>query len=201
MKKLIVTCDTKGIEIAVQTIQEGGIVVFPTDTVYGIGCDPYNLKAVKSIYKFKKRDESKFLPVLGYSKKELSRIAIFEEKANKIADKFWPGGLTLVLKIKDKKIKQSLNLENKIAVRVPNNNCALSLLKRCKLLVGTSANLSGTTSFKDPQKCLRNTTGFDVFIDGGKIMSKGESTIIEMDNGLKVIRQGIVSRKEIMDIF
>ena len=77
---LNVSCDAQGIQLAVKTFHSGGLLVFPTDTVYGIGCDPYNSDAVNKIYKIKKRDEKKFFPVLGYSKDEISKIAIFDEK-------------------------------------------------------------------------------------------------------------------------
>ena len=110
MKTLRVSCDSKGIKIAISTIKNGGTVVFPTDTVYGIGCDPYNENAVKSIYKIKKRANEKLVPILGYSKKDLSNIVLFDEKADKIAEKFWPGQLTMVLKLKDEKLKHILNL-------------------------------------------------------------------------------------------
>jgi len=197
---LKVSCDTKGVEIAVKTLQNGGIVVFPTDTVYGIGCDPYNADAIKTIYKIKKRDDSKLFPVLGYSREELEKIVEFDDKSKKIADKFWPGQVTLILKIKDEKIKKSLNLEEKIAVRIPKNRCIMSLLKNCKLLVGTSANISGTSSFKDPSECRNNITGYDVFIDDGIIQSSGESTVVEIDDGIKILREGVVSKESILEI-
>ncbi len=197
---LKVSYDTKGIEIAVKTLQNGGIVVFPTDTVYGIGCDPYNADAIKTIYKIKKRDDSKLFPVLGYSREELEKIVEFDDKSKKIADKFWPGQVTLILKIKDEKIKKSLNLEEKIAVRIPKNRCIMSLLKNCKLLVGTSANISGTSSFKDPNECRNNITGYDVFIDDGIIQSSGESTVVEIDDGIKILREGVVSKESILEI-
>ena len=161
---LDVLCDAQGIEKAVKTFHDGGLIVFPTDTVYGLGCDPYNSDAVNAIYEIKKRDTKKFFPVLGYSKDEISKIAVFDEKLEKIAEKFWPGQVTLLLQIKDEALKKSLKLEGKIAVRVPNNECALSLLKECKLIVGTSANVSGMQSFKDPNECRSNFSGYDVFV-------------------------------------
>ena len=194
-------CDQEGINIAVKTIKNGGTIVFPTDTVYGIGCDPYNQNAIKSIYQIKKRIHSKLFPILGFSKKELLEVAIFDEKANKIADKYWPGQITLVLKLRDKKLKQILNLDDKIAVRVPNNECVLAILKECKLIVGTSANISGSQSFNNPEECVRNISGYDLFVDGGIISSKGESTVIEIDKELKVKRKGVISEEEIMELF
>ncbi len=201
MKTLRVKCDSEGIDIAITSIKKGGIVVFPTDTVYGIGCDPYNQNSIKSIYQIKNRTPSKLFPILGLSKKELSEIAFFDERANKIAEKYWPGEITLVLKLKDEKLKKTLKLDEKIAVRVPNNACILSILKECKLIVGTSANISDSKSFRDPEECIRNISGYDLFVDGGIISSKGESTVIEIDKEIKVLRKGNISEDEIRGIF
>ena len=197
-----ISCNNVGIQKAAKIINKGGIVIFPTDTVYGIGCDPYNQKAVLSLYKIKKREKTKPLPVTGYSKKELEKIAEFNDKAEKIAEMFWPGPITLILKVKDENIKKSLGLGKKIAVRVPNNQCALSLLKECKLLVATSANISGTTSLTDPNDCKRDLNGYDLLIDGGILSDNGESTIVEIDeNKLRVLRSGSVSEEELKKLF
>ena len=198
---MIVKCNEEGIKIALEAIKNGSIVVIPTDTVYGIGCDPYNHEAVKTIYKIKGREKTKLLPVLGYSKEEIEKIAFFDELSEKIANKFWPGGVTLILKIKKREIANSLNLEDKIAVRVPNHSCLLALLKECKLLVGTSANLSGFPPFKDSSEISSKISGYDVLLDGGKISDSVESTIVEViDNKLEIIREGKIKRKELMSI-
>ena len=76
MKILRVECNLEGIEEATKVIKSGGIVVFPTDTVYGIGCDPFNIKAVERIYKIKNRAPQKLFPVLGYSQHELEKIVV-----------------------------------------------------------------------------------------------------------------------------
>jgi len=197
-----VSCNKEGIDIAVKSVRNGGVVVFPTDTVYGLGCDPYNTETIKKIYKIKKRESSELFPILAYSKEDLADIVVIDEKSNKIAEKFWPGQVTLVLKLKDKKIKKSMNIQGKIAVRVPNNSCALALLKECKLLVGTSANISGMRPFTDPDDCLENISGYDVFVDGGTITSSGESTIVEVNDGkLAIHREGTISKTEIMKLF
>lgn len=199
---MIVSCDPLGIKLAVTAVKKGGLVVFPTDTVYGIGCDPRNPKAIAAIYKIKKREGAKNLPVLGYSKKEISEIAIFDKLSSKIADSFWPGPITLVLKLKDDEINKSMDLDGKIAVRVPNHPCTLSLLKECKILVGTSANYSGNAPFSDSKNLLENFSGFDIFIDGGKIPNSNESTIVEIIEGdLRILRPGKITKSEIMAIF
>jgi len=196
---LKVNCDKEGIEKASQIISQGGIVIFPTDTVYGIGCDPYNKASIEKIYKIKSRDIIKSVPVLTYSIETAERIAQFDQLAKKIVKKFWPGPLTIILKVTDEKIKKSLNLENKIAIRIPNHKCTLELLKRCNYLVGTSANISGDLPYTNPEECLKKMQNYDVFVDGGIITSDGESTIIEIENEeIKIIREGYLTKEEIL---
>jgi len=196
---LKVNCDKEGIEKASQIINQGGIAVFPTDTVYGIGCNPYNRDSVRKIYEIKSRDVSKPFPVLVYSEEIAERIAFFDEFSKKIAERFWPGPLTIILKLTDEDLKESLNVKDKIAIRVPNHKCTLELLKKCNFLVGTSANISGHSSFTNPDECFKNIQKYDVFINGGAIASKTESTIIETENGkIKMIREGSLSQEEIL---
>ena len=188
---MILQCNETGIKDAYDSIKKGGVVVFPTDTVYGIGCDPYNQDAVNKIYNIKNREKIKQLPVLAYSKKDIKNIVFFDDVSEKIADKFWPGPVTLVLQVKDKKIAKSLGLEGKIAVRVPNHPCVLALLEKCRLLVGTSANFSGQSSFDDSKEIMEKFSGYDILLDGGKIPDSGESTIVEVvGNELKIVREG-----------
>ncbi len=193
-----VNCENDGIKKVVEIFKNGGVIVFPTDTVYGIGCDPYNENAVKKIYEIKSRDKIKSLPVLAYSIDIVKQIVMMDKLTEKIVEKYWPGPLTLILKLKDQKLKKSLNLEEKIAIRIPNSECTLKLLKECNLLVGTSANVSGDSSFTDPQKCIENLKNYDAFVDGGTITSKGESTIIEIENEkIHVIREGALKKEDI----
>jgi L-threonylcarbamoyladenylate synthase len=197
---VIVSCDQSGINLATTTIKNGGLVVFPTDTVYGLGCDPRNAKAVEKIFKTKKRKESKHLPVLAYSKEVVSEIAVFDEISNKISNRFWPGQVTLVLNLKDQEIKEAMGLNDKVAVRVPNNPCINALLKECKLVVGTSANFSGQPAFTDSKEVLENFSGYDIFLDGGLISNSTSSTIVEVKDGsIEILRQGKITKEEIIN--
>ena len=194
-----VNCNDEGIRKSVEIIENGGVIIFPTDTVYGIGCNPYDANAVKKIYEIKSREKIKSLPVLASSIEIVKQISIIDEFTEKIIKKYWPGPLTLILKLKDKNLKKSLNLEDKIAVRIPNSLCTLKLLNKCNLLVGTSANVSGDSSFTDPQECMKNIKNYDIFVDGGTITSKGESTIIEIENEkIHVIREGALKKEDIV---
>jgi len=195
---MIVSCDEDGIEEAFTIIKKGGVIAFPTDTVYGLGCDPYNQSAVNRIYKIKGREKTKQLPILGYSKKDIEKIVYFDKLSEKIANKFWPGPVTLILNVKDLKIKKSLGIDNKIAVRIPNHPCVLSLLEKCRLLVGTSANLSGLTPFDDSKEIQGRFSGYDLLLDGGKISDSRESTIVEVvNNKPKILREGKVKSESL----
>ena len=199
IKILKVECNEEGIKKTSQIIKEGGIVVFPTDTVYGIGCNPYNEKAVKKIYEIKSREKIKALPVLAYSIDIVKKIVVIDKFTENILQKNWPGPLTLILELKDQELKKSLNLQNKIAVRIPDSDCTLKLLEKCELVVGTSANISGNASYTDPNNCIKNIKNYDLFLNGGTITSKGESTIIEIENEeIKIIREGVLKIEDIM---
>jgi len=195
-----VQCNEEGILNASEIIKSGGIAVFPTDTVYGIGCNPYLKESVDKIYKIKNRDRSKPLPLLVYSVEMAEKIVSFDEKTKRIIERFWPGALTVLLKSTDENLKESLGIEDKIAIRVPNSRCILNLLQRVGVLVGTSANISGEKSFTNPEDCSVELEEYGVFVDGGTIESKGESTIIEVTDGqIKILREGAISKEEILN--
>ena len=196
----IVSCDQNGINRIVKSYENGEIVAFPTDTVYGIGCDPFRKDSITKIYELKKRDGEKKFPILGISKEELEKIVEFNSDAEKIAQKFWPGQVTLLLPIR-KEIFEEIENNGKLAVRVPGNECILSILKQCKLIIGTSANISGEKSILDSNELKIKLPGVDVLVDGGKIINSRESTIIDfIDGKLKIIREGYVSKEEIENI-
>ena len=195
-----VRCDPDGVKKANKILSMGGVVIFPTDTVYGIGCNPFDGDAVKKIYKIKNRDYSKPLPVLTHSKHDAKNIADFDESLERLADRMWPGPLTIILKVKEKRLKETLNIEERIAIRVPNHKCTLELLRQSRYIVGTSANISGTRSITDPTECEK-MNGYDLLLDGGRIASTGESTVIELVNGqIKVHRSGQIKEEELVSM-
>ena len=196
----IVTCNKSGINQIIDAYEKGQIIAFPTDTVYGIGCNPFNKDSISRIYDIKKRNGEKRFPILGFSKKDLKNIVKFNSKAEKISEKFWPGQVTLLLPIR-KEITKQIENNGKLAVRVPNNECVLSILKQCKLIVGTSANISGEESILDSSECKIKLSKIDVLVDGGIIKSLGESTIIDfVEDELKIIREGSVSKDDIESV-
>ena len=196
----VVNCDENGMNKIVNAYENGQIIAYPTDTVYGIGCNPFNKDSISKIYDIKNREGEKRFPILGFSKKELEKIVEFNTIAENISEKFWPGQITMLLPIR-KEMSQRISNNGKLAVRVPNNECVLAILEKCKLIVGTSANISGEKSILDSNECKTKLPEIDILVNGGKITSLGESTIIDfVDDQLKVIREGSISKQDIEKI-
>ncbi|MGH9934259.1 MAG: L-threonylcarbamoyladenylate synthase [Nitrososphaerales archaeon] len=197
------SCNDENIITAADEIKKGKVVVYPTDTVYGIGCDPYNDSAVDRIFKIKGRMEGKPLPILCSSIKHASRIAKLSEHAVKLATQFWPGTLTLIAELIDYKISGKVIAgTNTIGVRVPNHQCALQLIDKCGgILVGTSANKSGYNSARSATEVLETLQGFDILLDGGSTPVGVESTVIDVSSAnIAFIREGSIRRERIAKV-
>jgi L-threonylcarbamoyladenylate synthase len=164
-------------------IDGGSIIIFPTDTVYGIGCDPLNDHSVLKLFKIKNRPLDKHLPILTDDILHLSHLVEVTEKAKILINRFWPGPLTLILKLKKNgSLTSRYAFDNTIAIRIPDNKCTINLIQltKNKLLVGTSANLSNhspLTNLKDLNSC--NLQGYDAVVEGGKKGEAGEDQIVD----------------------
>ncbi len=194
-----VNCDAGGIDTATRAVRDGRTVAFPTDTVYGIGCDPHNAAAVAAVYAAKSRDPSKPMPILCASAASAWEIASPDALARRLADAFWPGALTMVLPLTNSSLRDTMGLrDGTVAVRVPSSRCALALLEACGPLVGTSANVAGHTPATSPDSV--GTDGVDVLVDGG-VVGDGPvpSTVIRLDGARRptVLREGVVRTVEL----
>jgi L-threonylcarbamoyladenylate synthase len=198
---IILNCfKTEDISICVSMIKNGAVVVFPTDTTYGIGCDPYNIDSVQRIFEIKHRDTSNPLPVLAYSYEDVERMVLINNIGKTLAKAFWPGGLTIVAPIRDENIPMLVSAnKNNIGIRIPQNRCILSVLSHCKYLVGTSANISGQSACTNPSEVLKSSMhGYDVLLNGGQVEKGVPSTIVELlESTFKIIREGAISSNEI----
>jgi L-threonylcarbamoyladenylate synthase len=198
-KRKIFQCSENAMESCALVLKNGGVVVYPTDTIYGIGCDPYNDLAVKRIFTIKGRDEKKPLPVLTYSIRDAERIVSLGRTGRMLAERYWPGALTIVAPIIDRRISPRVTAgSSNLAVRVPFNNCVLLLLSHCKYLVGTSANMSGEKALKSAQEVLNSQLqGYDALLDGGTVEKGIESTIVSIEDKPKILREGAIKSREI----
>ena len=194
MKAISLSSDARSIEEASTIVKEGGLVAFPTDTVYGLGCDPFNSAAVVRLIEAKER-ESKPVPVLCASEEDAARLVDLSSTALKLARRYWPGPLTIVAELRVE-LPQVLNQGSGwLGVRVPADEIALSLGRACGgVITGTSANLSGRPSSRSAGEVATSLGDrIDAIIDGG-VRSGTESTVVRVDGeSVEVLRRGSVA--------
>ncbi|NHJ20556.1 MAG: threonylcarbamoyl-AMP synthase [Candidatus Lokiarchaeota archaeon] len=197
-------------EIAIENIIEGKLIAFPTDSVYGLGGDPLNLELINRIYEIKYRDRSKSLLLLVADIEEAEKIAVFNKTSYKLAEHFWPGQLTLILKKKEPNMipPEVTAFKNTIGIRVPENEIIQSLLRKLRSkgyfggLIGTSANYSGEPpSISGDEVAKKFLSPIDLILDGGKTKSQVSTTILDCSSEkLKILRLGIIGQDQIDDI-
>ncbi len=197
---LTMNTSQRDLEEGISILKKGGVIAFPTDTVYGLGADAFNSMAVQRIYEIKDRSESNPFPLLIADVKQLAALAEpIPELARFLAGQFWPGGVTLVLGKRDS-VPAHLASRPTIAVRVPNHPGCLALLEHlARPLIGTSANVSGQPPALTADE-VRQQLGdrVDLIIDGGDCPGGKESTVVDITREPPVVlRQGIVPSHEI----
>ena len=197
------------LKIAVENIIEGKVIAFPTDSVYGIGGDPQNIEVINRIYDIKFRDRSKGLLLLLSDYEEATKIAEFNDTTRKLANHYWPGQLTLILKRRKPCIilPEVSAFQDTIGIRVPENQIILSILKLLKSeghfggIIGTSANYSGEPpSISGEEVTKKILSPIDLIIDSGKSKSKLPTTIVDCTSKkIKFLRIGEISNEEILE--
>lgn len=192
---------TNEISCAAEIIRKGGLVAVPTETVYGLACNGLNEAAVSEIYRVKGRPEVKPLSLMVPDRSALDAYCVdVPDGAYVLAEKFWPGPLTIVLKSKNVVPEIVRAGGDTVGLRCPDHPATLALLKECGLpLAAPSANLSGEPSPKRAEDVLVALGGeIDAVIDGGECGIGRESTIIDMSQTpYRILRQGALSEEEI----
>jgi L-threonylcarbamoyladenylate synthase len=188
------------LESALSALLNGRLIVLPTDTVYGLACVPHMPDAVEAVFKVKGRPRDMALPVLGASVEDLERVAVFDDRGRALAETFWPGGITLVLK-RASSFDHDLGGDtlDSVAVRVPNARETLEILQRSGPLAVTSANPSGApaaVTIDQARAALGDSVA--VYIDGGRCGGK-ESTIVSLIGRVSVVRHGAVPMDAILE--
>jgi L-threonylcarbamoyladenylate synthase len=188
------------VEKGITILKKGGIIAFPTDTVYGLGCDPFCLSAVERVYRVKGRPSHLSFPLLL---SDVSQVTVVAKPlsgiAFSLARRFWPGALTLIL-AKSDSLPPYLSSAGTVAVRVPDHPVCLALIQGIGgPLVGTSANVSGRPSAVTADEVRQQLKDqIDLIIDGGERPRGQESTIVDVTGRVpRILRQGIIPRDEI----
>lgn len=192
------------LEQCVDIIKNDGIIIFPTETVYGIGANAISKKAVEKIYQIKQRPLNKAINIMVANTQEIEKYAIIQNDIEKkIIQNFMPGPITIILN-KKPSIPDIVTAGNtKIGIRIPQNEIALEILKQCELpIAAPSANISGEESGINIEGIKDDFDGkVDIFIDGGKSKLAQSSTIVEViDNKIVIHRQGTITENEINKI-
>ena len=184
---------------AVGILRDGGLVAYPTDTVYGLAVLPTDERAVRRLFEAKKRELDKAVPLLIASPGDLASVASdVPEVARKLIDAFWPGALTLVLRKAEG--FRSLAVGETVAVRVPDHPVPRELARLLGApITGTSANVSGgaeALSAKEVRVQLGDAV--DLIIDGGRCPGGRPSTVVDCTSGApRIVRAGAISREEL----
>ena len=185
---------------AARLILEGGLIAYPTDTVYGLGCNPFDVAAVDRLVKAKQRVKGS-LPILVSSFAEAERVGEINEKSTALASKFWPGPLTLVVPTRSSLPAKVTDNSQLVGLRIPNHEATRRLiLESGGAIVGTSANISGRPSLRTAEEVLREMNGrIDVVMDGGATPLGRESTVLRIvGDEIKVLREAAISRDDIL---
>ncbi len=187
----------------ISVLKQGGLIAFPTDTVYGLGASAGIPRAVERIYKVKQRPQNLALPLLLAELSQISEVASYVSPvAWLLIHKFLPGALTIVLPVA-KSVSRIITGGGKtVAIRIPAHPLAIALIQGVGgPIVGTSANLSGRPSALTADE-VRSQFGdeIDLVIDGGGCAGR-ESTIVDVTGEVpKVLREGAISREELKEV-
>lgn len=194
------------IEEAVKIMRAGGSIVYPTDTIYGIGVDASNPEAISRLFAIKRRLTEKAIPVIVSDITMAKKIAYIDYKKEKALKKIWPAPITIILQKKDFLPNILTGIKNTVGVRISNSRLAITLVASLgKPITATSANISGENSSPNIQDIINrfNQTDKkpDLILDVGILSSSNPSTILDL-SGLKpkIIRVGPIKKDQLLDI-
>jgi L-threonylcarbamoyladenylate synthase len=189
----------ESISQAAAVIKAGGVIAFPTDTVYGLGASAFQEAAVERIYEIKERSREKAIPILIGNPEDLSLIsAAPDQRVTQIINQFWPGALTLILPISPD-LPGNLSAAATIGVRIPDHDLTRELLRATGPIAATSANLSGQESALTAQDVFQSLGGkIDLILDGGRSPGGEASTVLDLTSpNPDILREGPISLEEI----
>jgi len=188
------------IDCAIAILKDGGVGAYPTDTVFGLGAYVFNEKAVTRIYDIKGRNEDKGLPVLVDSLDTLEKVAdiCYTPQVLRLIERFWPGKLTMIFRKKVNIPSVVCGGGSTVAVRMPDCDIALALIRAVGPIVGTSANISGKDNSLSSAEVEAQLGGLIDFIIEGSVTGGVPSTIVDMCSGKpQIVRAGAISSGEI----
>ena len=195
----------KEIDFAKKTLEDGNLVIFPTETVYGLGGDATNIRAIKKIYKLKKRPTNNPLICHFKNKEEINKNFEISKLDNSLINSYWPGPLTLILKRKKESFIHPLlsNNSNLVGCRIPNHKIANKLLESLSFpLAAPSANIATKISSTDSSHLSDELKNNTYILEGGRTTLGLESTVIQtINNEIKILRLGSITIEDLKNKF
>ncbi len=184
---------------AAEVLLRGGVIAFPTETSYGLGCDPRDARAVRRIFKMKGRDSHNPLLLVAGSWAQVERVAHLSASVKRLAKQYWPGPLTLILPLrKEACLADGVAYKSEVSVRYSSSADVRRLTRRFGFpVVATSANISGQPACRSAKEIRSVGLAVDGILDGGVLPVRKPSTVARVrENGvIEVIRAGAVSLK------
>lgn len=194
-------CDLpeKEMDEIVAVLRAGELVVFPTDTLYGIAADPFNEGSVKKVFMAKNRPFDMPLSIAVSNEKMMESVAVLNEPARKLIRRFLPGPLTIMLTKKPSIPDMLTSGQNTVGIRIPDHPFALRLIDRFGPITATSANLHSHPDPVEASQAIKDLDGHaKVCVDCGRTSYATPSTIVDVSDGvLEIIRKGVISQEEI----
>lgn len=186
----------EAVQQSLTVLASGGLVAFPTDTVYGLAASAFDAQAIERLFLAKERQTEKAIPVLLANLTDLEKVTFdMPDHARRLAEKFWPGPLTLVVR-RHPNLPENISPHPTIGVRMPDHPVALAILRASGPLAVTSANLSGFPSPTRAAQVWEQLNGrIDLIIDGGETYGGVPSTVVDC-TGLppKILRAGPITQ-------
>ena len=201
MKTQIVPANSpNALPLALDILNSGGLVAFPTDTVYGVGALAFDGKAIESIYVAKDRPMEKAIPILIADLEDMEKVGMdIPKTAYTLASRFWPGPLTCVIP-KRPTLPEAVSATSTVGVRVPDHEVARALLRSAGPMAVTSANISGGPNPSTAEEVFTQLNGrIPLIIDGGRTPGGVPSTVVDCStNELKILREGPITAQELL---
>lgn len=187
---------------AAAVLRAGGVILYPTDTLYGLGADAFSDEAVAKVYAIKGRDEKKPIHCVVADLGMAERFAEVDDAARKLAEKFLPGPLTLVVKKRASVHSGIARGMETIGIRIPKNDLCLALANEFGPYTTTSANVAGATNERSVAGILRqlgtNAAMIDLVIDAGELPERKPSTVVDVSGNAPILlREGAISTAEV----
>lgn len=185
---------TTAVAAAVEALRAGGVVAFPTDTLYGLAVDPRRQDAVERLFALKGRDARSAVPLVAATLEQAMLVASFTDRERRAAAAFWPGPLTIVARANAAVTPEALGGQQTVAIRVPAHEIARELARAFQFpITATSANRSGDPPADSADAVAAGLPDVDVLVDGGRAPGGAPSTIISFDHTRPILlREGAV---------